>query len=209
MSFYRVVTAGLVLGAAAIGVVFGAWIINPGTQAAAANQENAIPGLCMLSRDAVLDQSKVGQVATRRLQQLTKNATDQIKSENNSLAASANELNNKKKSHSKDERDEQRKKISQQTQQLQQKARMLDARVRYTRDVVKQRLNEVIDPLINDRYKAHGCSVLLNRNNVLKGDDTNDLTASVTAALDDKVTKINFDLLALPQQTSTNGTSGQ
>ena len=198
----RVFTFFLVAISVVVGVVAGGLILPLAGQANGLHRTDGVSGVCMLSRDAVLSQSEVGKVANKRLQRLAQNVKKQIEKENNSLVAAINELRQKSESLTKEEIENRQEKLGQQRQRLQQKANTLNARIRYTRTVVTQRITEVMDPLVNERYKSQSCGVLLNRNGVLRGDEANDLTSDVTAALDDKVAKVNFDLLSLPNRPS-------
>lgn len=205
MSSHRVVTAGLVLGAAAIGVVAGAWLLPLVGQAKMSHGENLAPEICMLSRDDVLTRSKVGKAATSRMQRITQQARNQIEDERNAIVKRFDEFTEKSESPTKQALDNRKKRLNQELQGLRQKAERIDARIRYTRTVVTQRINDVIAPLVSDSYKDRACSVLIRRESVLKGNETNDLTSDVTVALDDTVTKTNFDLLALPERASDKG----
>jgi hypothetical protein len=49
-------------------------------------------------------------------------------------------------------------------------------------------------------YASHHCGLLLNRDAVLGGNTTNDLTAEVVQGLDRKITTMSFNLEPLPSR---------
>ena len=57
-------------------------------------------------------------------------------------------------------------------------------------------------PLIAQVYKAHGCGLLVDRNSILGGNMSGDLTGDVVKTLDAKVTTITFERASLPTQTA-------
>jgi Skp family chaperone for outer membrane proteins len=61
-----------------------------------------------------------------------------------------------------------------------------------------QRIGQDAEPVVGSVYKSHRCGLLLDRDSVLGGNMTNDLTADVVQGLDRKVTTISFELEPLP-----------
>ena len=57
---------------------------------------------------------------------------------------------------------------------------------------------EMAQPVIANVYKSRGCGLLLDRNAVLGGNMSNDLTAAVVQGLDASVTTISFERENLP-----------
>lgn len=197
----------VIVMSAAFGVVAGVAMVTQSVPVEAAPDENVSPRICMFSRDNVLQQSVVGQKGGKRLQELTQEAQQVIASDRKSLAEDIEAFNDKGDMLEGSERQSQGKALQQRQGTLKQEAQQLDARIRYTRAVVTKRINDEINPLLDESYKDHGCSILLARGAVLKGNRDNDLTADVTKALNAKVTTISFDLLALPKQSSDDGDS--
>ncbi|CAM5603160.1 Molecular chaperone Skp OS=Rhodanobacter lindaniclasticus OX=75310 GN=B1991_10760 PE=3 SV=1 [Rhodanobacter lindaniclasticus] len=54
-------------------------------------------------------------------------------------------------------------------------------------------------------YTKHHCGLLLNRDAVLGGNTSNDLTSDVVQGLDAKLTTIGFNLEPLPPKGAANG----
>ena len=71
-----------------------------------------------------------------------------------------------------------------------------------------QRIGAEAQPFVASSYKSHRCGLLLNRDSVLDGNTTNDLTADVVHGLDGKLTTINFNLEPLPPAGATGSAAG-
>src|SRR6185312_7468270 len=134
-----------------------------------------VPGVCMLSREVVFAQSKVGQAASERLGQLADQSRNQLAS--------------------------QRKPIEADIQSFQQKATSLS-------EAARKQQGEA-QPIVSGSYKNHHCGLLLNRDSVLGGNTTNDLTADVVHGLDGKITTISFNLEPLPSRSAPGGSAKQ
>ncbi len=172
----------------------------PASSARAADElgGNAVPGLCMLSREAVFAQSKVGQAATQRLNQLASQARNQLASERAPLNTDIQNFQANAPKLSEEQRKQQGGALQQRMQAFQGKAGELTERVRLTQAKAMQRIGEQAQPLIAASYKSHRCGLLLNRDAVFGGNTSNDLTADVVKGLDAKITTISFDLEPLP-----------
>ncbi|HET6588197.1 MAG TPA: OmpH family outer membrane protein [Oleiagrimonas sp.] len=162
----------------------------------------SVPGVCMLSRGAILAGSKVGQAADARLKQLAQQAQNQLETERKPLDQDIQQFRQKAQSMSETERASQQKALQERLQAFQQKAQELKARIQLTRSKAMQRIGAAIDPLVANIYKQHDCGILLDRDTVLGGNPQNDLTDAVTQALDKKMTTISFNLAPLPKQSS-------
>ena len=74
----------------------------------------------------------------------------------------------------------------------------LTQRIQLTRGKAMERIGVQAQPIVAELYKSHHCGLLLNRDAVLSGNMTNDLTAGVVQGLDRKITTITFNLEPLP-----------
>lgn len=159
---------------------------------------NAVPGLCMLSREVVFAQSKVGQAATKRLNQLASQARNELASERAPLNTDIQNFQVNAPKLSEEQRQQQGGALQQRMQAFQGKAGELTERIRLTQAKAMERIGEQAQPLIAASYRSHHCGLLLNRDAVLGGNTSNDLTADVVKGLDAKITTISFDLEPLP-----------
>jgi Skp family chaperone for outer membrane proteins len=163
-----------------------------------------IAGLCMLSRDQVLAQSKVGMATDKRMQQLAEQARSDIQNDREPLDKQIQQFQEQASSLKPADREARQKNLQGRMQALQNKAQVLDKRLRITRAKAMNEIGQKIQPLLDGIYKSHNCGLLLDRDSVLGGNMANDLTTDVIAALDKKVTSISFSLAPMPKQ-SQNG----
>ncbi|MGH8156870.1 MAG: OmpH family outer membrane protein [Rhodanobacter sp.] len=168
---------------------------------AADTNGNPVPGVCVLSREAVYANAKVGQAATERLQQLGEQVRTQMASERKPLDADIQSFQQKQSSMSDAQRKQQGSALQDRMQMLQAQADAVNQRIQLTRDKAVQRIGQEAQPIVASSYAAHHCGLLLNRDVVLAGNMTNDLTAEVVQGLDRKITTISFNLESLPSST--------
>jgi Skp family chaperone for outer membrane proteins len=83
-------------------------------------------------------------------------------------------------------------------QAFQAKASELNQRIQLTRGKAMERIGVDAQPIVASLYKSHHCGLLLNRDSVLSGNMTNDLTEGAVQGLDSKITTISFNLEPLP-----------
>ncbi|SRR5699024_5080269 len=163
----------------------------------------SVPGVCMLSRGEVLSQSKVGKAADARLKQLAQQAHNKLEGERKPLQQSVKSFRQKADSLSESQRSSQQKALQTRMQSFQKEAQQLNARINATRANAMQRIGKAIDPLVANIYKQHSCGILLDRDTVLGGNQSNDLTNDVIRALDKKMSTISFNLAPLPKQSGS------
>ncbi|MCX7514652.1 OmpH family outer membrane protein [Frateuria hangzhouensis] len=170
-------------------------------QAAESLGGNAVPGVCLLSREAVFAQSKVGQAASQRLGQLAQQARTQLDNQRKPLDTDLKSFQQKAESLSEAQRKQQGEALQKRVQTYQGQAGELNQRIQLTRTKAMQRIGQDAEPLVASTYKSHHCGLLLDRDSVLGGNMTNDLTPDVIKGLDGKVTTISFNLEPLPSNS--------
>lgn len=161
-----------------------------------------VAGLCLLSREAVFAQAKVGKAAAQRLEQLTSQARSQVATLRKPLEAEIQSFQKKSASLSDAQRQQQGSALQERMQALQAQARELAERVQLTQAKALQRIGQDAQPIIASSYKSHQCGLLLNRDSVFGGNMANDLTPDVVQGLDRKITTISFNLEPLPSSKS-------
>lgn len=166
-----------------------------------------IPGLCVLSPDAVVSGSKVGQAANARFQQIAQDAQRTLQAERTALETEAKSLDTLSKSLPAAQAQERRTTLASRATALQAKINQRNRELEYTRVSVVQRISQQAQPLIADAYAAHHCGLLFRREGMLAGNPTNDLTAEVVRALDGKLTSLSFDRIPLPTTASSDSAS--
>lgn len=179
--------------------------IIPVVPAHAADELGGSPvaGVCMLSREAVFAQSRIGKAASERLGQLAEAARSQLAAQRKPLDADVQAFQQKAATLSEADRKQQGATLQQRMQTFQSQASEQNERIQLTRAKVMQQIGQDAQPIIAASYTSHRCGLLLNRDAVLGGNTTNDLTSDVVAGLDRKITTISFNLEPLPPATTT------
>lgn len=196
MTFHRSLLAASLIAAAGLSVL----PVSP-AHAADSLGGNAVPGVCMLSREAVFAQAKVGQAASQRLSQLAQQARTQLDNQRKPLDTDVQSFQQKAPSLSEAQRKQQGEALQQRMQAFQAQAGQLNQRIQLTRAKAMQRIGQDAEPVVAAVYKTHHCGLLLDRDSVLGGNMSNDLTSEVVQGLDRKTTTISFDLAPLPANT--------
>jgi Skp family chaperone for outer membrane proteins len=163
-----------------------------------------IPGACLLSREAVLTNAKVGQAATTRLQQIAEEAQGQVNTERKPLDAEITALQAEASKLSAADRAKREQELNKKLAPLQAQAERLSQEIELTRRTALERISVEAQPVIAAVYKQKGCGLLIDRNMVLGGNFANDLTPDVVKGLDAKLTTISFNRESLPPQTASN-----
>jgi Skp family chaperone for outer membrane proteins len=159
-----------------------------------------VAGLCLLSQQAVLVNAQVGVAANARLQQITEQVQAELGAERASLEADAKTLDSQRAGLKAAEFQQRQAALQTRLQALQQKAQQRSREIDATREKAIGQITTVEQPLIAAAYKAHNCGLLVDRNAVLGGNMSGDLTSDVVHALDAKMTTITFDREILPDQ---------
>jgi len=154
----------------------------------------AIAGVCLLSQEAVLSASKVGQAATARLRELAQAAQAPLDTERAAIQADASSLEADKTKLSAAQLSARQQTLSQRAQAYQARVQDLSRRIEATRLKAVQRISDTAQPAIVQAYQAKGCGLLLSRGIVLGGNMSGDLTAAVVQGLDSRMATITFDL---------------
>lgn len=161
-----------------------------------------IPGVCLLSREAVFANAAAGRAANARLQELAAAAQAEIETERRPLEAELRALEAQPDNAARRQRAEA---LAGQWQTLQQKAVHASQEVEATRVKAMQRIANEAQPAIAQVYAAKSCGLLLDRNSALGGNFSNDLTADVVQALDARLSTIAFERERLPQVAVQQG----
>lgn len=159
---------------------------------------NAVPGVCLLSREAVFAQAKVGQAASQRLSQLADQASSQMESQRKPLEADVQSFQQTAPSLSEAQRKQQAAALQQRMQAFQTQSGEINQRIQLTRAKAMQTIGQEAEPIIASSYTSHHCGLLLNRDAALAGNMANDLSGEVVQGLDRKITTISFNLEPLP-----------
>ncbi|WP_292225337.1 OmpH family outer membrane protein [Brevundimonas sp.] len=161
-----------------------------------------IPGVCLLSREAVFANAAAGRAASERLAQLTQAAQAEIDAQRTPLEADAQAFELESARLPEAQRTQRQQALVQRLQVLQQKANHNSQEIEATRAKVLERIANEAQPVIAQVYAAKSCGLLFDRATTLGGNFGNDLTAEVVAGLDARMPSISFELERLPQQAA-------
>lgn len=177
-------------------------------QAPAASQPlggPVIPGICLLSREAVFANGAIGKAATARLQELARTAQAEIDVERSPLEAEAKALQGQPdNAQSKSRRDA----LAARWQALQVKVQHNNREIEATRAKAMERIAAETQPVVAQVYSQKKCGLVLDRGTVLGGNFANDLTAEVVRGVDARIKTITFERERLPMQSQPGTAPG-
>jgi Skp family chaperone for outer membrane proteins len=153
-----------------------------------------VPGICLLSQEAVFANAKVGQAATARLRQLAVDASTPLTAERQAIEADAKRLADGQATLSAAQLASRRQSLNERAQAYQSRTQTLSRQVEATKAKAAQQIAQAAQPIISQAYHARNCGLLLNRDAVIGGNLSGDLTPDVVNGLDAKMTTITFDL---------------
>jgi outer membrane protein len=161
------------------------------------------PGVCVLSREAILGASTVGKFVQTRLQQLQTQANAELTGEQSSIETAAKDLQAKKATLAEAAYQQQGAALQQRYSALQEKAQLRDRELQATEQKAAQRVLVEATPLVEAEAKTKNCAVVLDANAVMAVNNTMNLTQNVITALNGKFTQFNFDRERLDAQPAT------
>lgn len=191
------------LGPIFLGLVAGlAWAGPAAAQAPAADAlvGPLVPGVCVLSREAVFANAKVGLAASARLHELSKQAQAEIDAERAPIEADLKALEAQKASLTQAQLDERGKPLAARWDGLQRKTSLRAREIEATRTKAFGRIATEAQPVIAQVYASRKCGMLFAREAMLGGNPGADLTAAVVQGLDAKITTIAFSRESLPAE---------
>lgn len=151
-----------------------------------------IAGVCLLSREAVLANAKVGVYASQRIRQLTEEAQAEVNADRKPIEADLAALRAQAAKLTPEQRAAQEKALAARFAPIQTKAEQRTREIEKTRAKAIDAIGQQLQPVIAAVYTQKGCGLLLDRNTVLGGNMGNDLTAAVVAGLDARLTSITI-----------------
>uniref|UniRef100_B0T6Z9 Outer membrane chaperone Skp (OmpH) n=1 Tax=Caulobacter sp. (strain K31) TaxID=366602 RepID=B0T6Z9_CAUSK len=151
-----------------------------------------VPGVCVLSREAVFANAKVGKAATARLQELSNQVQTEIDAERKPLEVDLKTLDAQKASLTPAQLEARGKPLTARWEALQHKAALRTREIEATRIKALDRISNEAQLIVGQVYSGHNCGMLLDRQAMLGGNAAADLTPAVVQGLDAKITTITF-----------------
>lgn len=174
-------------------------------QGGAAMGGPVVPNVCMLSREAVIANTKVGVFAANRVKQLADQAQAEIEADKRPVDVEAQAFRANAAKMTPEQREAQQRAINAKYAPIQAKAELRQREIDRTRAKAIDAIGVQVQPAINAAYTAKNCGLLIDRNSVLGGNMANDLTAAVVAAVDAKIQTMDIQRENLSGQPATPG----
>jgi Skp family chaperone for outer membrane proteins len=159
-------------------------------------------GVCLVSREAIFVNAKVGKAASARLKQLADQVQVQLDSERKPIDSDVQAFRAQAATLPADQRQSREQALTQRVQIMQSHQALRSKEIEATRAKALARIAQEAQPIIVGAYRSKNCGLLLDRNAVIGGNMSNDLTASVVQGLDAKISTLSFDLETLPSDDS-------
>lgn len=164
-----------------------------------------VPGVCLLSREAVFANAAVGKAVSARIAELTRAAQAEVDQQRTPLEAEAKALAAQgDDTKTKPRRDA----LATRWQALQRQAAQGSREIDATRAKALARVADEAQPVIAKVYGERKCGLLFDRGALLGGNFANDLTADVVKALDARITTIQFEREKLDQPAAERNSPG-
>lgn len=157
-----------------------------------------VPGICLISREAIYANAAVAKAAAARLKQLSDAAEAEITADRKPIDTEIETFRAGAAKLTPEQRSARDQAFVARLQPIQAKAQLRAREIEATRVKAMQRIADMTQPIIAGIYAQRKCGLLVDRNSVLGGNLANDLTADVVRGLDAKVTTISFDRESLP-----------
>jgi outer membrane protein len=158
-----------------------------------------VPGLCVLSREALLQTSTVGAFVQDRMKQLSAVVRAELTTDQTGLENDAKTLEGQKATLDADIYNQRGQAIQQRGAEFQQKVQLRQRELEATQQKAYARILQAAGPFVGQVVGQRGCGVLLDANAVIVGNPNIDITATVTQLLNGSLTQFAFDREHLDQ----------
>lgn len=156
-----------------------------------------IPGICLLSREAIFANAAVAKAATARLAELTRTVQTEIDQQRTPLETEVKALEGQPdNAQTKQKRDA----LAARWTALQRKAAHNSREIDATRAKAMERISTELQPIIAQAYTSKKCGLLIDRSATLGGNFANDLTGDVVKGIDARIQTITFERERLSEQ---------
>jgi Skp family chaperone for outer membrane proteins len=152
-----------------------------------------IPGVCVLSREALVGSSTVGKFISTRMGQLSGQVQAELGGEQSGLQAEAKTLDGQKATLQPSQFQQQAQSLQQREAALQQKAQQRDHELQATEQKAIAHVLQEASPLVSGVVQQRQCGLVLDGNAVLLGNPAMDITQPVIDQLNAKITQFAFD----------------
>lgn len=165
----------------------------PSAPAPAIAHGPAIPGVCMLSVNQAIAQSTVGGWVRTRLEQIVTQVRAELNPEEAAIQADGKALDASKATLDQATLQSRAQALQGRYTAFQRKADLRQREVKATQDKALNRIAQELEPIAQQLYQAHRCSILIDKGSVMLANPDMDLTPSAITALNGKIQQFPFD----------------
>ena len=159
----------------------------------------AIPGMCILSQEALVFTSTVGKYVATRLNQLNQSAQAEINSQTTSLQADEKAFEAARAGLSSDQLQQRGAALAARERDLERTVQVRREEMNQTAQKAQARVLSEAQPIFQQAVRQHNCSVVLSGTGVLVAETSMDITPTVIAGLNAKITQFEFEREHLDQ----------
>ena len=199
MSMTSKFLAATVSGLAALATASGAFAQAAPPAAPPVTHGPALAGVCIFSSQAAVSKSAVGKSVDARLKIIISQVNAELTGERTTLDNDAKALDAKKATLDQSTLEQQAAALQVRANAWQRKGQLRQKEVEATEQKQLGRVYQELDPAIRQAYQAKACSLLIDRESVLLGNPSMDITDAVVAAVDARIKTLTFDRERLDQ----------
>lgn len=158
-----------------------------------------IAGLCAVSVDGVIGGSTVGKYVDQRLQQIAAQVQAELSGEKSGIESEARTLDSQRSTLDQKAFEQRVTALQGRQNALERKAAIREREMQATQQQAVGRVINEMKPLIADAAQQQKCAMVVDRSSVIMVNPAMDLTATVVAGLNGKLTQFAFDRTRLEQ----------
>ena len=152
-----------------------------------------IAGVCVVNLDGAIGGSTVGKYVNTRLGQIGTQVQAELKAEQTAIANDAKTLDAQKATLDQATFDKKAADLQLRANAFQRKAAQREREMQATQEKALGRIGQELDPVIRSAYQQAKCALLIQRDVVVIANPAMDITPSVVAGLNAKITQFAFD----------------
>jgi outer membrane protein len=196
---FKILAAAALGGTAAIAistVAFAQAAAPTATAAAAAPPvtHGAAPaGVCIFSSQGAVATSTVGKYVDTRMKQIVGVVNAELNTEKTAIETEAKAIEAGRATMQPDALEKRSSDLQVRYNAFQRKGQQRQREIEATEQKAYARVGTELDPAVRVAYQAKGCALLLDRQAVMLGNPSMDITPQVVTALNGKITQFTFD----------------
>jgi outer membrane protein len=153
----------------------------------------AIPGVCLLSVNQAISQSTVGGYIRTRLEQIVTQVRAELNPEETAINTEGKALDAAKTTLDQATLQSRAQALQARYAAFQQKAELRQREMKATQDKALNRVAQELEPIAQQLYQSHRCSMLVDKGSIMLANPDMDLTPSAVTALNGKIQQFPFD----------------